>query len=226
MKLMPESSTKRLAISKASLHMVIVLSLASFITIFGLVWINFLWGLKGYQSRVLSADHTADSTLKADVTAANHLVSSYKSFVNQPKNVIGGNSSTNGGGNGGNNATIILDALPSSYDFPALTTTINNLLQTENLSVASIGGTDDSSSVSSTASSSPQPVSMPFSFSVNNANYSTIQSLFTELERSIRPISIDSINITGTDTSMSVSVNAHTYFQPPKKFEIGSENIQ
>ena len=226
MKFMPESSTKRLAISKASMQMVIVLSIASFITIFGLVAANYLNGLMGYQSRVIVADNSADSTLQKDVSAESKLINSYKRFVNQPTNVIGGSASKNGGGNNGNNATIILDALPSSYDFPALTTSISKLLQSENLSISSIGGTDASASVSNSASSNPQAVSMPFSFAVDNANYTTVQSLFTELERSIRPISIDSINITGADSSMTVTVSAHTYFQPPKKFVIGSETIQ
>lgn len=226
MKLMSEASSKRLAISKASMQMVIVMSVASFLVIFGLVAANYLWGLKSYQSRVINADQSADSTLKADVSAENQLINSYKKFVNQPTNVIGGSSTQTGGSNNGNNATIVLDALPSSYDFPALTTTISKLLQSENLSISSIGGTDDSASVNSSATSNPQAVSMPFSFSVDNANYTTIQSLLTEMERSIRPISIDSINISGADSSMSVTVSAHTYFQPPKKFEIGSETIQ
>jgi hypothetical protein len=226
MKLLSEASTKRIAISKASLQMVVVMSIASFITIFGLVAANYLWGLKGYQSKIISADQKADTILKSDVASENQLVNSYKYFVNQPTNVIGGNSSIAGGGNNGNNATIVLDALPSSYDFPALTTSIAKLLQSENLDIASIGGTDESATVSNAASSNPQPVSMPFSFEVNNADYTSIQNLLIEFERSIRPISIDSIDITGADSSMSVTVNAHTYFQPPKKFEIGSEVIK
>ena len=221
-----KASNKRASISKAGTTMAIVLSLTSFIIILGIYSAHQLLSKISYQNRVIVADKRADSVLQHDVVSANSLINSYTKFVNQTPNIIGGNPSINGGGNNGNNATIILDALPSSYDFPALVTSINSLLASENLSVTSIGGTDNIANIDESPTTDPQPIQIPFSFTVSNANYSTIQDLFKKMELSIRPLSIDSINITGSDTSLTVSVNAHTYFQQPKKFTIGQETIQ
>jgi len=220
-----ETSTRRVAITKASKQMVIVSSIASFITIFCIVSLNYLNGLESYQSRVLTADNKANNTLKSDVASSHSLINDYKKFVNQPTNLIGGNSSINGNGNGGNNATIVLDALPSQYDFPALTTSIAKLLTNENVNITSIGGTDQSSSVSNAPLANPTPQEIPFTFSIDNASYTTVQALLVELEHSTLPMQIDSINITGSDTNMTVSVSAQTYFQPAKKFTITKETI-
>lgn len=220
-----ETSTRRIAISKASTQMVIVASIASFITIFCLVSLNYLNGLYSFQGQVLAADQKANNQLNTDSVAARNLLVSYKNFIDQPTNAIGGNSQSIKSSNGGNNATIVLDALPSQYDFPALTTSIAKLLDNENVNITSIGGTDQSASISNAPMSNPAPVQIPFTFSIDNANYTTVQALLVELERSTRPMQIDSIDITGTDTNMTVSVSAHTYFQPAKKFTITKETI-
>lgn len=221
----PEISLKRMAISKSNAQTVTATAVSAFIVVFCLVASNNLLGLRSYRAKIINADNKADYQLKADVSAENNLINSYKRFVNQNPTIIGTNVSTNNGVDY-NNATVILDALPSQYDFPALTTTIQKMLQINNFSVNSIGGTDESATMSNTPSANPQPVEIPFTFSINNAAYGSIQQLFNTMESSIRPMQIDSMSLTGTDTSMSISVNAHTYYQPGKSFKIGTETIQ
>lgn len=218
-----EISIKRIALSKANAQMIAVAAVCAFITVFCLVASNYLLGIRSYQSKIIAADSKADNQLKIDVAAKNKLVSSYENFVQKNPTVTG--AKVQNSPYIYNNATVILDALPSQYDFPALTTSIDKLLQNNNVSIASIGGSDQSASVSNAGSSNPQPVSMPFSFSIDNANYLTIQSLFTQMQESIRPLQIDNIALSGTDSNMTLSVNAHTYFQPRKTFKIGTETI-
>ncbi len=220
-----ELSIKRVAITKANAQTIIVTAVAGFITVFCIVASHYLYSLIGYQSRVISADKQADSQLKSDVNAESRLVSQYRQFVQQNPTIIGQPASSTSQLKY-NNATVILDALPSQYDFPALTTMLQKLITTNNLNLTSLGGQDQSASMSNSPEANPQPVEIPFSFTVSGANYQSIQQLFKNLENSIRPIVIDNISLSGTDSSMNLNVSAHTYYQPKKIFKISSETIQ
>jgi len=218
-----EISLKRIAVSKANKQMVIIAAVGAFITVFCLVASNYLLGIQSYQAKIIAADISADNKLKSDVSAKNQLVQSYEKFIQKNPTITG--AKTTNSPYKYNNATVILDALPSQYDFPALTTSIDKLLQSNNLSITSIGGTDQSATISNSPSSNPQPVAMPFSFAIDNANYQSVQTLFVKMQESIRPLQINNINLTGTDSNMTLTVNAHTYFQPKKVFKIGTETI-
>ncbi|HET7320729.1 MAG TPA: hypothetical protein VFI84_04060, partial [Candidatus Saccharimonadales bacterium] len=207
-------SSKHLAIDKASAQMIAAMAVAAFITVFALVAANAVWGQHGYLSRVTKEKEKAHKQLQANVKAVSDLTKSYKAFVGTPTNVIGGNVQGTGD-NDGDNAKIILDALPPQYDFPALATSLEKILKDHNLNITGIGGTDDQVAQQTNQSSpNPQPVSMPFTFSVGNANYTAVQDLIGVLQRSIRPIQIDNLTLTGGATDMQLTVNAHTYYQP------------
>jgi len=222
----PEASTKRLAISKANAQTVAIVAVASFVTVFCLVAAKAVWGQTRYQARVTSASEKAHQQLLKNISAFSDLLDSYQKFDSASTNVIGGNPSGNGN-NDGDNAKIILDALPSKYDFPALTSSIEKLLSAGSYDVTSITGTDDQLSQQSNVSSpNPQPITMPFAFTVNNTNYNAVQQLVTTLQQSIRPIAIDSLSLTGGANSMTLTVNAHTYYQPAKTLSITQQEIK
>ena len=224
MNMKPEISLKKMALTKANAQIVAVTAIAAFITVFSLVGANYLLGLRSYQAKIIAADHSADDNLKVDNIAKNKLVSAYEKFVDQNPNILGSNNQN--GSYVYNNATIILDALPSTYDFPALTSSLQKLEQSiGGLNLSSIGGSDQSATVSNAPSSNPSPMPMPFTFSVSQTNYKSIQNLFSAMLSSIRPLQIDNIVISGADASMTLTVNAHTYFQPSKQFNITSETI-
>jgi len=218
-----QPSPKRLALAKANTQTVIISAVSAFIIVFCIVAINYLLGLRSYQQKIIDADQLANNQLTIVNSNAQRLTSAYNSFVSKNPTII--NKPVVSAPIRYNNATVILDALPSQYDFPAMITSIDKILQSDNLDVQSIGGTDQSTSTSSSPSTNPQPVAMPFNFTIQNANYASLQTLFLQLELSIRPIQIQSINLSGTDSSMTLSVNAQTYFQPGKVFKIGSETI-
>ena len=221
-----EASTKRLAISKANAQMVAIVSVAAFVTVFCLVAAKDVWSQTRYQARVTSKDEKANQQLQANIKAFGNLVNSYHNFDSATTNIIGGNS-TGSGNTDGDNAKIILDALPDSYDFPALTSSLEKILATGSFNVNSITGTDDQlNQQANTSSPTPQPVSMPFSFTVNNANYASVQQLINTLQSSIRPIQIDSINLIGGLNDMTLTVNAHTYYQPGKSVNITKQVVK
>ena len=222
----PTISTKRVAISKANAQMVAVVGAASFVTIFCLVAAQAVWGQNQYQARVSSAKEKANQQLLANIEAFDDLEKAYFKFDRAGTNVIGGNSKGTGDKDG-SNAKIILDALPGSYDFPALTSSLEKILTERNFEITNITGTDDQlNQGSSTSSPQPTAVEMPFSFSVTNANYSAVQELLATLDKSIRPIQIDSITLSGGVDDMTITVNAHTYFQPAKNLTIKKQVVK
>ena len=119
-------SAKHLQINKANSNMVIIIAVAAFVVVFSLVASRALLEKSSYQRRVIAAKQKASNQLKANVEASKSLQASYKTFVSNPNNIIGGNPSGSGD-NDGDNAKITLDALPSQYDFPALTSSLEKI---------------------------------------------------------------------------------------------------
>ena len=218
--------TKRALIDKANVTVVAVVSVAAFVTIFSLVATKALWSQRSYQSRVITAREKARDQLQANKKAADTLVSSYQQFVSSQENVIGGNS-TGTGERDGDNARIVLDALPSKYDFPALTTSLEKLVKGQNLVMSAISGVDDESNQQKQASSAtPQPVEIPFKLGVKGS-YDNIQKLVGVLESSIRPFTVNQLELkAGENNELELTLDAKTYYQPEKSFEFKSEVVK
>ena len=223
---MANSSTKRVLIDKANVSVVAAVSIAAFVTVFSLVAAKALLSQRNYQAHVISAREKARDQLHANITAADSLVTSYQQFVSAQENVIGG-SSTGNGERDGDNARIILDALPSKYDFPALATSLEKIMKGQNLTINNITGVDDEANQQKAASSNtPQAVEMPFEIGASGS-YDSIQSLIGVFERSIRPFSISKLEFkAGQGTQLSLTLDAKTYYQPEKNLEFKSEVIK
>ena len=219
------SFSKRAMISRASSRMVIATATAAFIVVFCAIASKTLIGQAAYQNRVISAKKTALTTLKNDLDARDGLVASYKTFVNTSQNVLGGNPAGTGDKDG-DNAKIVLDALPSKYDFPALATSLEKLVNSQGLTIGSINGNDDEVAQSAQASSdNPQPVPMPFEVEVDGS-YDGIKNFVNALERSIRPFQVQKIELSGDEGSMKAVIDAQTFYQPEKSLKINSEVVQ
>jgi hypothetical protein len=203
--------------------MVAVVAVACFLTIFSLVASHALLTQLSYQSKVIKKKTTARDTLQANLKARDQLVQFYSAFDNTTTNVLGG-SATGTGQNDGDNAKIILDALPSKYDFPAVATSLEKLLSSNSLSINSIAGSDDEVAQSGSTSSAPQPVPMPFQISFSG-NTDQTAALFATLQNSIRPIQVQTLTIAGSDASITTSITAQTYYQPEKNLNIKSEVV-
>lgn len=217
--------TKHALISQASSRMVVAASIATFIVVFGLVASKTLVSQVAYQNKVINARKTAQTTLQNDLKARDGLVTAYKSFISTPQNIIGG-STTGTGSKDGDNAKIVLDALPSSYDFPALTTSIAALVTGNGLSLNSITGTDDELAQSAqTTTTSPQPVPMPFEVQVSGS-FGNVKNFVTTLENSIRPIQVQTVSLSGSDNDMQADITAQTFYQPGKSLNIKTQVVK
>lgn len=216
-----EISTKRVAITKANAQMVAIVAAASFVTVFCLIASKTVFTQNRYLARVSDAKQKAHHQLEENLSVYDDLATSYKAFNATGTNVIGGNSGGTGD-NDGSNSKIILDALPSRYDYPALTSSLEKIASDRNLKISGITGTDDQvSQQANNSSPNPEAIEMPFSFTVENANYSSANDLLKAMQQSIRPLVIDSIdiNVGSGSQDISITVNGHTYFQPARSVE-------
>jgi hypothetical protein len=222
----PQISTKQLAISKSNAQMVAAVAIASFITVFCLVASKTVFSQNRYQAKIISAKQKAHKQLETNIKNFDSLSTSYKIFDTKNPNMIGG--SINGtGDNDGTNSKLVLDALPPSYNFPALAASLEKILSDQGLRVASITGTDDQVAQQANSSSpSPQPVEMPFTFTVNNASYTQVSQLTAALEHSIRPMQIDTLDLTGSVNDMTATYTAHTYYQPAKSLQVTKKVVK
>lgn len=217
--------TKRVLITKANSSMVVATTVAAFIVVFALFAGKSLVSQMTYQNRVISTKKTALAQLKTDLSARDSLQASYNSFIAQNPNVLGGNAGGSAD-NDGDNASLILDSLPSYYDFPALTTSLEKIVGGQNLKIRAITGTDQEVTQGSNQSSpTPQAVPMPFQVEVNGS-YQSVQSLTDVFLRSIRPFQIQTIELSGDEGNMNASFTAQTFYQPGKTLNIKQEVVK
>src|SRR5690349_20533365 len=124
---------KKVQISKAQSTTIIMLSVAIVVSVFSLVSAKRLWSEAIFQRHVVNARRQSAQALQNDVSAAHQLIqNSSQVFTNQTKadNVLGGRNTTSSkvAPPDGDNARLVLDALPSNYDFPALITSLTKIM--------------------------------------------------------------------------------------------------
>ena len=100
------------------------------------------------------------------------------------------------------------------------------LLTSQAVKILSITGTDDEVAQSvNQVSGTPQAVPMPFQVSFSG-DFAKVQNLIQATERSIRPIQITTIDLTGKQDNLTVNIAAKTYYQPAKQFNIQTKVVK
>lgn len=223
--MLPKVSNKQVTINQANKMVIIATSVATFVVIFCAIASHALFSQMLYQNRIISAKKVAVKQLEKNEAAITDLAASYQNFVGSQPNVLGGNPS-GVGDKDGDNAKIVLDALPSKYDFPALATSLEKLLSAQNVTIESIAGTDDEvAQAGNNVSDNPQVIAIPFEVAAKG-DYLSIQKMTKTFELSIRPIQIQTLNVTGGQGDLTLNVTAQTYYQPEKQFNIGKKDIR
>lgn len=202
-------SSKHLQIDKANSLMLIATAATTVIVVFSLVAANSLWKQMSYQNKVIGLKSDANQQLEKNIQEAENLKIAYDAFENSTESVIG---------TADKNSKIVLDALPSKYDFPALATSLEGLINGVGAKIAGINGTDNEAQAEQN-SATPQAIEMPFELSADGS-FATMQKLIADMHRSIRPFKITALNLTGSDGSLNAKVTAVTYYQPEKRLEV------
>lgn len=217
-------SNKHLQISKANTTITMVLAIASFITVASLVGARTMLQQRSYQAKVIKEKELAAKTLKENIDSVNTLLTSYQEFVARPDNIIGGNTAGTGERDG-DNAKIVLDALPSKYDFPAIAASLEKVLTQNGFAINNINGTDDEVAQAAKNNPSPEVVEIPFIFSVNGT-YESLNDLIRKLELSIRPIRLNKIEFTVSGGASEMNIDATTFYQSEKKLNITTKEVK
>ncbi len=204
-------------ISKSNTKMLVMLAIAgavlSFSTVIGITLVKRM----NYQAKVISQRNKVQKQLKANIAAVDSLLAAYKNFDDASESVIGTSDS---------NSKIVLDALPSKYDFPALATSLEKLLVTGGFTDVNITGSDNEATAEQN-STTPAPVEIPFTIAAKGS-YASLQSLINNLRISIRPFKISRLDITASASadSMSFTISAVTFYQPEKNLEIPLQEVK
>ncbi len=207
-------STKRLQIEKSNTKVLIAISVAVVFLVFSLVATQALYKQFKYQNTVISLRSQAVKQLEKNISATKELEAQYIAFDTAPESITG---------NADPNSKVVLNALPSRYDFPALATSIESLLNTSGVSIESITGTDDQVTAEQ-SNINPKPIEIPFTITAQGS-YGSIQNLVKNIERSTRPIKINNVSLKGTDGNMQATINGTTYYQPLKNLDLDKKVI-
>jgi Tfp pilus assembly protein PilO len=198
-------SVKHVQVDRQHLQIIIVVSLATAGVIFTIFAMQSMYMKARYQSKVISKRTSANKILEANVKKAKTIAVTFNAFDNQQEDILGGKEK---------NSKIVLDSLPSKYDFPALASSISNIATTNGLSIKQLSGTDNEVAAEQ-ESASPKPIEMPFEVTVDGT-YEKIQSFLDGMQKSIRPIKVQKVTLKGSEGDMSASITAVTYYQPAK----------
>lgn len=208
-------------------RLITIVGVAAIISVFCLASTKVLLSQAAYKRHIIAARREAVKVLNDNLAKSEALKAQYQIFEGtSPKNIIGGRNTTDQDVNppDGNNSRIVLNALPSSYDFPALISSLAKIMTNNGITNPSIGGTDQSDTVDAASSTTPSPVTITLTIS-GTGTYSQIQSVIKDLERSIRPFDLTNLKLQGSESSMSFSANLNTYFQPAKTLKITDKAV-
>jgi hypothetical protein len=225
----PQDAIKKgLKNTETESRLLIIVAVATIISVFCLVSAKTLLGQAMYHKRVLDARHEAVKKLNSNVEAANTLVQQYQTFqTGSPTNIIGGKNSTDANLQppDGDNARIVLDALPSNYDFPALISSMAKILSNNGVTAPSVDGSDDSNTVDTKPKANPEVATITLEIK-GTTNYKAARSLIKDLERSIRPFDVTKVDIQGSNSSMTLALTVNTYFQPALSLDLTTKEVK
>jgi hypothetical protein len=211
------TSQKRVLIDKANSTMFVTICVVAALVVFSLISSRALLKLSTHRSNVIKAKKTAANTLASNDQEIGKLITSFKAFEDAPESVIATTDK---------NSKIVLDALPPKYDFPALATSLEKILTEGGYTIEAINGTDNELIESTDGTSSaPKPVEIPFTIVVKGT-YDKVKNLPYDLERSIRPMYIINLSLSGSATDAKLTIGAKTFYQPGKNLQVRFKEVK
>jgi len=69
------------------------------------------------------------------------------------------------------------------------------------------------------------PIELDFNLTVSG-NYADIQKFISNMDRTIRPMKIERIELKGSDDSMKANMKVITYYQPSTSLEVETRTIE
>lgn len=200
--------SRREQIKKAGGVVFIVAAFSAVIVMFCAISMKFLWEKKSYNDRVIGAKTKARDDIETNLSSLAKLSEQFPQLESS--------ASTN--------SKTILHALPPTYDYAALASSIDYLASISGVSSNTSIGEDISASAINSAPIS-SPVELPLSLQVSGS-YDSVKQYINNLERSIRPIHIKSVTYSGSNKTLDATITAVTYYQPSRSLDVEKKEIQ
>lgn len=120
---------------------------------------------------------------------------------------------------------VILDALPAERNSSSLGASLQNiLLNVDGVTIETLtvgNGSEEEGSVDSI-----NGTTINFSFTAKSSNINDLFTVLSKLEKSIRPIKVQSYDIQVSETDVSLTVKAQSYYQPAVSIDLGTKSIK
>lgn len=182
-----------------------------------------------YQNKVNSELEKTAKTMDNNVDSVDSLISNINALKTDTNLTLPNLKSDNR-----SVFNVIIDALPTEDDSVALSSSLQHKILSrsgasiEQISVDSTSSSSTATTTTTTTSGSASfPTAQAISFRVSfSGSYATVVSTLEDIEKTIRPISINSMTVEGSDDDLTVSINATTYYSSSVSFSLGEETIE
>jgi len=201
-------SKKHFQIEKTKRNVFLIVVVASMVLSVSLVLGKFIFDWSQFNARVWSAQSESIDTLNSNIANAEQVINEYRAFE----------------GTSDIKPEQILDALPANYDLSAWNSSLQFIVGLNSLKLESITG-DDLSLQTDDSSNEPSPQEFEFQLEANG-EYGKVQSLVSDLNRSIRPVALDQLTLSGSPDNITIEAAGHTYYQPSQSLDFSSEEIR
>lgn len=185
------------------------------------VFAQFLIRQLMFNNKIYGALTETQTTLQTNIDAYDGLKSSVVKLL------ADSNLNALRNGENSNALQVIIDALPTEENRSSFATSMQTkVLGPAGVTISSfsvVGSNTDAETQTAIDGTDALPYNFTFSIS---GNYSQIQQAIRNMERSIRPITIQSLDIQGTSEKMEASITATTYYQPAKDIQLKEEEIK
>jgi len=160
-----------------------------------LFWGRSLIGHLLTNNKILSKKRQAEQQLSKNIQALSSLSDDYNNL--------------------GDNHDRILDALPTTSDFPSIVSMMENLSKNAGVSLLSVTPADTQSASGTTnVIAKTGPTSYLFNATISGS-YDSFKSFLQDVELSSRPLSITTMKINGNSALLSIDLTIKTYYQAP-----------
>lgn len=217
---------KRRQIEIAGRAMFVWVAIAAVALSFCIASGQYLFSKWQYNNKIVSAKYEASGTLTNNIAAIETLKQEVDALV-ADQNLASVKTNENDP-----NIKSILDALPTTYDPAALAASLQEVVLArsgvaiEGISVPpEIQTIDDEDAPAQDDSALDGPQEITFTFVVTGS-FDQIKDMTRDLGRSIRPIRVTSVSMSGNAANLRATFEAVTFFQPAKSVEIQEEVIR
>lgn len=214
---------KRQQIAQANKMIFVWVIIASVVISLCGVTVQFLFRQAAFNQKVIGAKLETQGTLSDNLENVQELKKNVDALLADTRlsKVKANESDTN--------LKVVLDALPTADDGSALGASLQQIIlpkskvDTSDLTTISALMTAEGAEGASAGAGSASTSSFTFTA---NGDYGRIQAMFGDLERTIRPMNVQSMTMQGADGAIRTTVTGVTYYSPEQSVQLGKKSIK